>query len=100
MSDVLVRRVAIALALTLGLVGTYAASLVAPASVKTFDAPGATEGWGPWLFITVMFAVPFLCLICLAAGAYFFWRKRMAAGFVVVAVPAIAGVLYLLVGIQ
>ena len=94
------RRVAVALALTLGLVGTYAASLVAPVSVKAFDKPGAAEGWGPWLFITVMFAVPFLCLICLAAGAYFFWRERMAAGFVAVAVPAIAGALYLLVVIQ
>ena len=94
------RRAAIALAFALGLVGTYAASLVAPASVKAFDAPGATEGWGPWLFITVMFAAPVLCLVCLMAAAYFFWRKRMAAGFVVIAVPAIAGALYLLLGVE
>ena len=94
----LVRRVTIVLVLTLGLVGTYAASMVAPASVKAFDAPGAAEGWAPWLFILVMFAAPFLCLVCLAAGAYFFWRERFAAGFVAAAVPAIVGALYLLVG--
>ena len=94
------RRAGIALALILGLIGTYAASLVAPVSVKAFDTPGASEGWGPWLFITVMFAVPFLCLVCVAAGAYFFWRERMAAAFVILAVPAIIGRLYLLVGIQ
>ena len=92
----IVRRIAIAFALALGLIGTYAASLVAPVSVKAFDAPGTNEGWGPWLFITVMFTVPFLCLTCLAAGAYFFWRERMAAGFVIVAVPAIPGMIYLL----
>ncbi len=94
------RRIAAALALALGSVGTYAASLVAPVSVKAFDAPGAAEGWGPWLFILVMFAAPFLCLVCLAAGAYFFWRERLAAGFVVAAVPAIVGALYLLVGVN
>ena len=94
------RGAAIALALALGLVGIYAASLVAPASVKAFDAPGATEGWGPWLFITVMFAAPVLCLVCLVAAAYFFWRERMAAGLVALAVPALAGALYLLLGVE
>jgi hypothetical protein len=97
---VTVRRVAAALSLALGLVGTYAASLIAPTSVKAFDAPGAAEGWGPWLFTTVMLAAPLLCLVSLGAGAYFFWRNRYAAGFVVAAVPAIVGALYLLIGIR
>ena len=93
------RRGAIALVLALGLVGTYAASMVAPVSVTAFDKPGAAEGWGPWLFIVVMFAAPVLCVVCLAAGAYFFWRERFAAGLIATAVPAIVGALYLLVGL-
>jgi hypothetical protein len=73
--------------------------LVARRRSKHSVRQGAAEGWGPWLFIMVMFAVPFLCIVCLATGAYFFWREQMAAGFVAFAVPAIAGTLYLLLGI-
>ena len=94
------RRMVIGLVLALGLVGIYAASMVAPVSVRAFDRPGPSEGWGPWLFIVVMFTAPVLCFVCLAAGAYFFWRDRLAAGFVAAAVPAIVGALYLLVGLD
>ncbi|NIX77647.1 hypothetical protein [Microvirga terricola] len=87
-------QIAFKMTLVLAVCGWIGTLIGAALSVMAFDAPGSQSRWQAWAFVGGMILLTLASLAAIIAAKTVFQNDRVMLAFVLLAVPALAGAVF------